>query len=69
MTNREWLSRLSNKELEEWLCDEMYDHGEWIREEYFCVCSNCQKYFIPIGDEYDFNFCPNCGANMRGKAE
>lgn len=25
MTNREWLRSLSDKELEEWLCDEMYD--------------------------------------------
>jgi len=25
ITNREWLSRLSNKELEEWLSDEVYD--------------------------------------------
>ena len=25
MTNREWLSRLSNEELENWLCDTVYN--------------------------------------------
>lgn len=39
-------------------------HGEWIIEESNIfnsfVCSNCKE----IGAS-DFNFCPNCGADMR----
>lgn len=66
-------SLLSKWEIEE-IIDEMPSadvreniHGEWIRQEYYCVCSNCHKYYISIGDKYDFNFCPRCGADMRGE--
>lgn len=43
-------------------------HGKW--DGYICSeCSVCADYFIS-GDFYYFdekpNFCPNCGADMRG---
>lgn len=28
------------------------------------VCSACGKYWIVPGDEYDYKFCPHCGARM-----
>lgn len=45
-------------------------HGEWIYNQYHTwECSNCSfhpfKGFIP--KEPGFNFCPNCGADMRKK--
>ena len=39
-------------------------HGEWEEREYglFYACSNCE-YLV----EYQLtNYCPNCGADMRG---
>ncbi len=38
--------------------------GEWqitVNEDY--RCTNCKK----ITSSYTANFCPNCGADMRGK--
>lgn len=46
-------------------------HGKWS----FCasaedlICSNCLHYWIPNGDQYDFKYCPNCGARMDGETE
>ena len=45
-------------------------HGEWIyNENYTWECGNCG--FLPfkgyIPEEPGFNFCPNCGADMRKK--
>lgn len=43
--------------------------GEWRNYGENClVCSACNKYFIARGDQYDFRFCPNCGADMRNDA-
>lgn len=43
-------------------------HGEWIYNEYYTwECGNCGfhpfKGFIP--KEPGFNYCPNCGCDMR----
>ena len=41
--------------------------GEWIKSKTHAsmwVCSNCDWGYQ---DCYDFNFCPNCGADMRGE--
>jgi len=35
-------------------------HGEWIIQNGMVVCSEC---FEP---NFETNFCPNCGADMRG---
>ena len=39
--------------------------GKWICEYRTCKCSVCG--FATVIDTY--NFCPNCGADMRGKEE
>ena len=43
-------------------------HGEWIDkgEDYMIrwTCSNCGR-----RDTHIYNFCPNCGADMRGGTE
>lgn len=41
-------------------------HGRWLS----CattdlMCSNCLYYWIPKGDQYDYHYCPNCGARME----
>lgn len=54
-------------------------HGHWepkyptweeiihCQERYFC--SNCKDYVVDRIARLEFNFCPNCGADMRGKAD
>ena len=52
-------------------------HGRWISSGCgFDCCSECRKvyadgYFTAMGikPRSQFNYCPNCGANMRGKEE
>ena len=40
-------------------------HGRWKKwEGDVLTCSNCKHYWIQSGDQYDFNYCPNCGARM-----
>ena len=46
--------------------------GEWVDEGYATVCSNCGTEaircdFRDATYEYFANYCPNCGARMRGK--
>ena len=48
--------------------------GEWIFEHEFygkMLCSNCKEEALTNEDnEYvDSDFCPNCGAKMKGGAE
>ena len=49
-------------------------HGEWINQDngafYPYECSNCHEQ--PFCDDYGYhltNYCPNCGADMKGGAE
>lgn len=44
--------------------------GEWIRRKMnWYICSNCNHRTDSIGETF-FNFCPNCGADMRkGESE
>lgn len=61
----------------EYLCDEGYrkqSEGEWIFEHEFygkMFCSNCkEEALVNECSEYvDSDFCPNCGAKMKGGAE
>lgn len=43
--------------------------GRWIKyyphNSDMLTCSECEKYWILDGDQYDFHFCPNCGAWME----
>ena len=53
--------------------------GEWIKTETNYTCSKCNFNVISWSGEYDgyerergislMNFCPNCGAKMKGGAE
>lgn len=49
-------------------------HGKWVRTKFASeyICSNCQAltYAELTRTGYkNFNFCPNCGADMRTSAE
>lgn len=48
-------------------------HGEWIREDIHSSwkCSRCNTYAIEDFEHCEIRspFCPNCGADMRGKTE
>lgn len=65
--------------LRELMCDDEYDEaidmaiqalgaeresGEWIKNDDY-VCDQCGYHMIVGGGAY--NFCPNCGTDMRGK--
>lgn len=53
--------------------------GEWLSKnldnfrKYEVICSVCGARFIgnydAYDEPYDFNFCPNCGAEMRGEQD
>lgn len=47
-------------------------HGEWIPynpiySDVLC-CSKCECEYMPAEAEF-FNYCPNCGAEMRGEID
>jgi rRNA maturation endonuclease Nob1 len=39
--------------------------GKWIKRGNEKKCSECKFIYYSNNDEW--NFCPNCGADMRGK--
>lgn len=45
-----------------------FREGKWEASpmDGFLVCSKCAHYWIYKGDQYDYHFCPNCGAYMGG---
>lgn len=42
-------------------------HGHWEKITGYYRCSECNQAFPDIG--YGFNFCPECGADMREALE
>ena len=45
-------------------------HGEWIKfDEGDCYCSNCEIALEDWVQGIFYKFCPNCGADMRGKED
>ena len=48
-------------------------HGKWIYNDMSRrICSNCGNpvaFKLIDGDWYEGNFCPNCGADMRGEKD
>lgn len=54
--------------------DEQKTHNEWViiksplSDEIIVKCPICGEEFIG-NDVEDYNFCPNCGADMKGGAE
>ena len=44
---------------------------DWLRDDgqpVFIICSECQNYVLNNAS-INWNFCPNCGADMRGEQE
>lgn len=48
--------------------------GEWINDFFGFSCPFCKMYiddevhYLYL-EEYEFNYCPNCGAKLKGGAE
>ena len=43
------------------------NHGEWAEDNYYVICSICDVHFNKCDNDTEwFNYCPNCGADMRG---
>lgn len=40
--------------------------GKWKRYYNHCICSECDKWVISYINHKPYNFCPNCGAQMKG---
>lgn len=45
--------------------------GEWRLDdtEQFCYCSNCEDSYYPRPLDPSWNYCPHCGAKMKGAEE
>ena len=43
--------------------------GEWLGRGIAMVCSLCGKGLVVEQGDADMNYCPNCGAKMKGGAE
>ena len=41
--------------------------GEWVRSGNTLICPICGAKGEDIKDDYCFNYCPNCGADMRNQ--
>lgn len=40
-------------------------HSRWFPyNKNMLICDNCAHYWIAKGDQYDFKYCPHCGARM-----
>lgn len=59
-----------NAELADHLISEgvtVRERGRWIQDTPFaCVCSVCNHERYGLANDIGDNFCPNCGADMRG---
>ena len=62
-----WSSKIREtaEEIKQCKLEELRPQGRWISDYRTCKCSVCN--FTTVIDTY--NFCPNCGADMRGKEE
>ena len=59
VTFMDWIEKMPTADVRENV------RGEWIDAQYpFSKCSVCDCYFDTANNET--NFCPNCGADMRG---
>ena len=62
---RDHVKRLPAADVRENVIGKWIIYNELVSD--MCVCSECERYFIGSDDKYDYNFCPNCGADMRGE--
>lgn len=46
-------------------------YGEWVNSKEGCLCSKCDRpvAYDDCGDRFLSDYCPWCGADMRGKDE
>lgn len=58
-----------NKELIKQLEEAERPQGEWKLDdtEQFCYCDQCEDTYYPRSLDQSWNYCPHCGADMRGK--
>lgn len=40
--------------------------GRWIEDEWVFVCSECDKWLDVSQGSAEMNYCPHCGADMKG---
>ena len=43
--------------------------GEWADDNVKWKCNRCGKWLVIYDGDADMNFCPECGADMRGEGE
>lgn len=51
-------------------CEPQRPQGEWIIDGHHIRCNRCNEYICNTdreGNKIPNNFCPNCGADMRGE--
>lgn len=52
--------------IKQWLSEKQKMKGSWIECETMMICNCCGAHFLYEYNETDeFNYCPNCGADMR----
>lgn len=53
------------------LCEPKRPHGEWIPQDEYEAYNKCSNCGIVIDNDFPIwrNFCPNCGADMRGESD
>lgn len=56
--------KILEKELEE---RKPVVHGQWLDDQYFWRCSVCLEWLEVAQGTAGMNFCPHCGADMRGE--
>ena len=60
-------NRLANRPQGEWIGEaDGYYNGELVYDTWYC--SNCD-YVVDDDEPPTWNYCPNCGADMRGKGD
>ena len=54
------------------ISNDIRPQGEWIIDGHHIRCNKCNEYICNTdreGNKIPNNFCPNCGADMRGNQE
>ena len=59
-------AEIENEKEVEFLLDQLRPKGKWEEGTQGYYCSKCDYY---DQSHFEHNFCPNCGADMRGGKE